>query len=425
MSTIVIGAGLAGLAAARRLQEGGETVFVLEATSRVGGRTIAAELEHGQRADLGGSFIDLGQNRILQACEEFGVALTPTMKLMPAGPDGVVDLASVLTNTVVTEGEALGEDDRADVAREVRAALAAYPSAETETIAAWTARTGLSPRARRLVCAEAGANPVHEAEEVQMPAIHPPHSGKTCWMMRDGAVALAEAMADGLDIRFDQPVRLITLNEETFELTVRTDSDAFAAADVIVATPVVPTRRIGFEPPLPHWKNEALLATPMSQGGKVVGQYAGGANLVARLGKTVTSDGPIAFAWAGPVGDHDTVVVYGLVPDRSDGFLRDEKRALEALDELVGLATGTEPQRIGGTVQDWTRRPYAGGVVSNTTADFPRLPSHLARAAGWELIHFAGEHTAEQWVSSMDGALRSGDRAADEVLLRRSLLPTP
>lgn len=425
MSTVVVGAGLAGLAAARKLQAAGEEVVVLEATSRVGGRTRTERdrLQHGQAADLGGSFIDLGQNRILRACAEFGVRLTPTMNILQPGPDGRVDLALVLQNTVVSEGRLLTPEECAKVAEEVRAALDTVPPVDTESIASWTARAGLSPLARRLVRAQAGANPVHEPEEVPMSAIHPPHSGKTCWMIPGGADSLATAMAAGLDIRFDQPVRRISQNQETFETTVTTASDTFTAANVIVAAPVTPTRGISFEPVLPEWKTQALVTTPMSQGGKVAGQYENGAELRRRLGASVTSDGPISFAWTGSVGEQDTVVVYGLVPDLSDGFLRDEQRALAVLDDLVRIATGAEPSRIAGVLQDWTREHYAGGVVSCPMGDFPRLPALLARAVGWGMIHFAGEHTADNWVSSMEGALRSGDRAADEVLLQRSLTP--
>ncbi|MEU0403834.1 NAD(P)/FAD-dependent oxidoreductase [Streptomyces sp. NPDC006197] len=425
MSTVVVGAGLAGLAAARKLQAGGEEVIVLEAATRVGGRTRTERdrLRHGQPADLGGSFIDLGQDRILRACAEFGVKLTPTINILKPGPDGRVDLSSVLRNTVVAEGRLLTPEECAKVADEVRAALDASPPVATESIASWTARAGLSPLARRLVRAQAGANPVHEPEETQMSMIHPPHSGKTCWMIPGGADSLATAMAEGLDVRFEQAVQLIRQDQETFEITVKTATDEFTAANVIVTTPVTATRGIAFDPVLPEWKLQALVTTPMSQGGKVAGQYANGAELRSRLGASVTSDGPISFAWAGPVSEQDTVVVYGLAPDLSDGFLRDERRALDALDDLIRIATGAEAERIAGVLQDWTREPYAGGVVSNLMADFPRLPALLARAVGWGMIHFAGEHTADNWVSSMEGALRSGDRAADEVLLQRSLTP--
>jgi len=63
MSTVVVGAGLAGLAAARRLEDQGEEVVVLEARDCIGGRTRSPRdlLRYGQPADLGASFIDLAK----------------------------------------------------------------------------------------------------------------------------------------------------------------------------------------------------------------------------------------------------------------------------------------------------------------------------------------------------------------------------
>lgn len=419
MSTIVIGAGLAGLAAARRLQDQGEEVVVLEAQPYVGGRTRSdrERLRHGQPADLGASFIDVGQDKLLQACARYGVALTPRFALFPFDPDGRLTAASPLRNTAVLDGRLLVPAERDALADEVRTALDAVPPSPTETVPAWAGRVGLSPDARRLFCAQTGANPVHTASQVPMAMVEPPHIGKICWMMADGTDALATAMAEGLDIRLGQPVRLV--RRAGRELEILTDHDRFTARDVVVATPVTPTLRIGFDPVLPAWKTDALLGTPMTQGGKIVGQYTHGTAVVEALGLAATSDGPITWIWARPVGPDDTVVILGLVADRGDGFLRDEAVALEALDALVRTATGVATERLAGILQDWTREPYAGGVVSSLLGDFPRLPSLLAQSVG--PVHFAGEHTAEMWATGMDGALRSGERAADEVLQRRRI----
>lgn len=419
MSTIVIGAGLAGLAAARRLQDQGEDVVVLEAQPHVGGRTRSdrERLHHGQPADLGASFIDVGQDKLLHACDRYGVALTPRFALFPFDPDGRLTAASPLRNLTVLDGRLLPPEQRDALADEVRTALDAVPPSPTETVPAWAARVGLSHDARRLFCAQTGANPVHVAAQVPMAMVEPPHIGKICWMMADGTDALATAMADGLDVRLEQPVRLV--RRVPGGLEVVTDRERFTAKDVVVATPVTPTLRIGFDPVLPAWKTEALLGTPMTQGGKVVGQYTLGGAIVDALGLAATSDGPITWIWARPVGPDDTVVILGLVADRGDGFLRNEAVALEALDTLVRTATGVATERLAGIVKDWTREPYAGGVVSSLLGDFPRLPSLLAQGVG--SVHFAGEHTAEMWATGMDGALRSGERAADEVLQRRRI----
>ncbi len=69
---IVVGAGLSGLAAARRLVQRGAATVVLEARDRVGGRTLTADLA-GHAVDLGGQFIGPGQDRIRALARELGV----------------------------------------------------------------------------------------------------------------------------------------------------------------------------------------------------------------------------------------------------------------------------------------------------------------------------------------------------------------
>jgi monoamine oxidase len=414
MSTIVIGAGPAGLAAARKLRLAGEDVLVLEAQPHLGGRTrtVRDRLKHGAVADLGASFIDIGQDKLLSLCDELGVPITPRMALFPPDPDGRLTSASPLRVTMISRGRRLEDAERDAIANEVRAALEAFPPEPTETVMAWTARSGLSEDARRMYAAQTGFNPVSEPATAQMALLDPPHLGRVCWLLADGTDSVAHALSYGIDVRLEQPVRLVTRTAS--HIVVETDTDRYTCDELIVATPITPTLRIGFDPVLPAWKVDALLATPMTQGGKVIGQYLNGAAIAAAFAPGIVSDGPISLAWHRPVDAHDTIVVLGLMADRADGALRDEERALSHLDDLLRVAAGSEVERIAGIRQDWTQEQYAGGVVSSLMADFPRLPNTLAQAVG--RIHFAGEHTAEMWQTSMDGALRSGERAADEVL---------
>lgn len=417
MSTVVVGAGPAGLAAARRLQEQGEVVVVLEARDCIGGRTRSLRdvLLHGQAADLGASFIDLGQDLLLQVCDEFGLELTPRLALFPSDPDGSFTVASPLRNPLVLGGRLLDPSESTALADEVRTAVESFPPSPTETMPAWTARAGISDDARSAVLAQAGFDPVSPPWRVQMEINHPPPIGKLCWMLADGTDSIAHAIADGIDIRLEQPVRLATYGRGGVEL--ETDSEQFNADDVIIAVPVPPTLDIGFDPVLPAWKVNALLSTPMSQGGKVIGQYSHGSLISEHLTHAVVSDGPISLAWTRPPGPEDTIVVLGLIPDHADGVLRSEARALAELDELIRLVVGDAPKRLAGVLRDWTAEEFTGGVVSGTRADHDRLISLLAQNVG--AIHFAGEHTDLIFASGMEGALRSGLRAADEILERR------
>jgi monoamine oxidase len=417
MSTVVIGAGLAGLAAARRLQSQGDEVVVVEARDCIGGRTrtLRDRLAHGQPADLGASLIDIGQDMILQVCDEFGLDLTPRFSLFPVNADGSVTAASHVRNPLVLDGQRVDAGRAAEIADEIDAALVAIPPSATEMLPAWAARSGLSPQARTAICLQAGANPVDVPWRVQMSHISPPETGKLVWMLADGTDSVAHAIADGLDIRCNQPARLVA--RAGSQTVVETDSDNFRCDEVVVAIPVTPSLRLAFDPVLPPWKVDILLSTPMSQGGKIVGQYTHGAHITEAIPRGALSDGPVASVWCRPLGPEDTVVLLGLMPDRADGFLRDEERALTALDDLIRAVVGDGPQRIAGVLRDWTSEEFTGGVVSSAAADLPRHTALLAEQVG--RVHFAGEHTADLWTTSMDGALRSGLRAADEILGRR------
>jgi monoamine oxidase len=421
VSTVVIGAGLAGLSAARRLKAHGEDVVLLEAKEHFGGRTQSdrERLQYGQPADLGASFIDVGQDKILELCKAFDIKLTPMLELLPADPDGVHSAASLLRGKPVVVGDlVLTEESQNQIADEIRAALDALPPTPGEVIPGWAARAGLSPLARRMLVAQTGFNPVSEPSRIPMAMIQPPHSGRVCWMLAHGTDTVAWALADGLEIRMKQPVREVRRSGRS--VIVRTDRDELRVDDVVVTTPIHPTLRIAFDPVLPEWKINALLSTPVSQGGKFVGQYKGGSAIIDQLGsRGAVSDGPVSMIWARPLGPEDSVVVLGLGADHGDGLLHDEQRALAALDATLGAATGLEVERLAGVVKNWSQDEFAGGVVSCLLGDFPRLPSLLGQSVG--AVHFAGEHTADRWASGMDGAISSGERAADRIVERRRL----
>ena len=117
-----------------------------------------------------------------------------------------------------------------------------------------------------------------------------------------------------------------------------------------------------------------------------------------------------------PAQSAGTVVVTAIAPDRGDGLLSRPEDAAAALDRVVHQLAGDRPVRLAGAVQDWTAEPRFRGVVSMLLGRSAELVPQLA--APLERIHFAGEYTNDVWPTAMDGALRSGDRAAHEIAAR-------
>lgn len=416
MSTVIIGAGVSGLFAGRKLQAAGEDVVVLEATEYLGGRTRGDReaLQYGAVADLGASWLDRGQDRLLSFCLENGIKLDSQVALFPKGPAGRYSAASILLGNLVVGGRKLGEAERESLAMEVEEALVAAPPGFGETVVAWGRRVGLSPAAFQAYTMQTGFNPVQRPEVTPTWHVHPGDIGRLCWLLDGSTDVIAQRAAEGLDVRYEQPVRVIS--RAGGGVRVLTDTDEFSADDVIVTASVHATRCIGFDPVLPEWKLEALLGSPMTQGGKIVGQYQDGQKIWDAAGPSVLTDTSAAMFWLKRTAQ-DTVTVLGTMPDRGDGLLDDQDAALAVLDQQVAAAAGFEPTRIGGIVQNWTRQEFFGGVVSSQSGGAVRR-TVIAAAVG--AIHFAGEATSARWATAMEGAARSGERAADEVLQKRS-----
>jgi monoamine oxidase len=222
-----------------------------------------------------------------------------------------------------------------------------------------------------------------------------------------GNQGLALAMAERLGerVRLNTPVRAVD------HATVRTDADELAADHVIVTLPLPLMRALPFTPRLPDWKREALDRVEFGHAAKLHVPLAGAPPTSAVMSVpdrywcwTATEPGgvvaPVLNCFAGSPRALDRLDVRdgpGVWLDRLTRLRTD----LDLAYESAILTTWSDDK--------WTRGAYRADGLQPRPGDDDRL------AAPVGTLHFAGEHTAGAWSGLMEGALRSGVRAAAEV----------
>ncbi len=428
IDTIVVGAGVAGLTAARLLATTGQRVVVLEARERVGGRTHS-ERHEGLVTDRGASWIHgIDDNPLFAAAEAFGMPMTEltvgsyqpdSRPIAYYGPDGVrLDQAQVdaFACDVRTFDERLG----VAVARSARGT--SYESVVESTLAelAWPAdrtervREFLRHRTEEQYGVWIGDLDAHgldddqvEGDEVVFP---------------DGFDVLATRLADGLDVRLGQVVTRVRWS--TDGVVALCGDRAVRAGRAIVTVPVGVLRSgaLTIEPPLPEPLAGALDRLEMNSFEKVFLRFR--ERFWAPDVYAIRRQGPAAAWWH---SWYDLTRLHGVptlltfaagpcaqaIRDWSDEAVAES--VLAALREIHPDAEIT-PTAV--EVTHWRDDPFARGsyaymTVGATTDDHDVLATPVGG-----VLHLAGEATWTEDPATVTAALRSGHRAAENVLGR-------
>lgn len=425
---VVVGAGYAGLCAARRLRTAGLDVLVLEASDRVGGRTLTARLPGGWALDLGGQWIAPAHTRFAALARAYeaktfpghtqgdNVLLSGTLprrfsgQLPPLPPHATAVLAMALwkLDRLTTRTLTTAQAERLD----------------STTVATWLRRRLPVPRAHRLAEAILGAELSVDVASVSMLALITAIRGTggvragteaetTASLFVDGADGPARSIAAELGdaVRLDTPVTSIhDTGDDVHIACVR-------AARVIVALPPPLAGRIHHTPAMPAARDQLTQRMPMGAALKTFAVYDTpfwrGDGL---SGLALDLDGPMTFDASRPGGP-------GLLCTLANG---PAARRLTRLDPAERKATivrslvrGYGPRAahpVDWHEKNWSDDPYCRGGYNAyfppgvLTTVGPALRTPVGR------VHWAGSETATEWAGYIEGAIRSGERAADEVL---------
>jgi monoamine oxidase len=401
---LVVGAGFSGLWAARRLADAGVEVTVLEARERVGGRVWSVTLTNRAVVELGAEWIMAGDTLVREIADRFGLTLVETGasydRREPWGA-GAVSLEA--------------QDRFLDQANE---AIVALPPERIASMTVGRFLTSLDDDegARSIVMLRLAGTcgvDLHEVALAEFCGQRPfsPHADRYV-RVGVGNQAIARELAASLpDVRTGHAVDAIEHDGDG--VTVRVGPHAERADAVVVAVPSPIAARMTFLPALPDALASALATLRLGEASKFA--VATKERPPARSRQATDrsmwcwtangEDGRARRCVAAFAGSHAAQESLGVTRGEVLPWL-EAVRSMNPDLTLVG-----EP-----VLYAWADDPFTlGGYSSWDPASWQRREV-LTRPVG--PIAFAGEHTAGEHHGTMEGALRSGDRAAGQVLER-------
>lgn len=438
---VVVGAGFAGLTAARRLVHLGYDVVVLEGRDRVGGRSSTATIA-GVPVDLGGTFVGPTQDAVLDLAAELGCATVPTYnrgKNLIRWHGRVRSYRSTIPRLSIIELLDVSRIQwrferlfrHVDVAEPWNGSLS--HKLDQYSMERWLRYVHANASTRNLMAIMSrvtwGAEPdqvsmLHAVRYVKaaggLTRLLDVKGGAQQDRLVDGTQQIALRMADELGgrVAVDTPVQRIERHTNG-TLGVTFASGHVQARAVIIT--VAPQHRgdIEFDPPLPPEYSELAAHWPQGRLSKAYAAYdrpfwrSNGCS-----GEALSDEGPVFITF--DVSPKDGVsdgpgILLGFTDARVFDALPPEQRRERTLAGFGMFFGDAARNPIDYLDHCWGTESFAPG---GPTAAVP--PQAWTAYGPWlrkpiDGIHWAGTETAEVWTGFLDGAVRSGQRAATEV----------
>ncbi len=452
VEVVVVGAGFAGLTAARRLMHAGKSVMVIEARYRVGGRVFNHQLGGGVISEAGGTFVGPTQDRVLALAGELGVATFPTYDTgenvyvadgqrstySDTGPTGTAPPDPTILPEL-TEVVTLLDQMATTVPVDAPWEAANAADYDRQTLETFVREHSASPRFRELV--SVATRPIFGAEPRELSLLFTlfyiaasgdernPGTFERNFDTRGGGqesrlvggsqlIALRAARQLGRRVVLGSPVHRITQGSRS--VTVESSRVNVTAKRAIVALPPALCNRLVYEPALPADRDQ--LGQRLSQGflGKVAVAYDRpfwrdqGLN-----GSALDTAGPISATFDDSPPDGKPGIVFGFVGgDALRAFLplSAAARRQAVLDQLTRFF-GPEARNAKEYLETfWPRERFSRGGPVGIAGPGTLLAYGHALREPFGAVHWASTETSTYWNGYMDGAVRSGERAAIEVL---------
>ena len=431
---VVLGAGIAGLSAARDLVHGGADVLVLEARSRVGGRVEQVTLDDGRIVQLGGEVVGNGHTAYQELVAELGLNLIPSYVSEPG------ELTYVLhENAYVGDDPSWFSDDDHRSMRHVEQEFATLAATvdpddpwshsdavalDTMPVTSWLGGIGATPNVRRAL--EAGQLGLSSGsfERTSLLALlrksaSMPSKGLYSYdewenlRVAEGSATVALRMAAELDgrIRLNSPVRAVKVAPGSCSVQLVSGEIVHAGA-VVSALPAGPFRDIAVEG-VSDARLESLHRQRHALAAKFVAAYSRPFWRDRGQNGLTESEGILGSSWPQTEGVLSCLVP----PERLAAYLSTSARHRreEALAELAGWFGSEATSPIATFERLWGTDPWTQGYVTQWR------PGDVHRVGRLHGTHEPPFYVcgSDQWVAGyMEGAVRTGRAAAREALVR-------
>ena len=409
IDTAIIGAGAAGLAAARQLQDAGQTVLVLEAADRVGGRAWTDTQTFSVPIDRGCGWLhQADRNPFTPMARKLGLSLLPH----DDAPWHLHD-----------QRQRVGEQDEA-------LALAAVEQLEhridTHQGADAALSTLIDARQWHQRWASEALGPLDAGADSSQLSIHGlQQQGLTRpnWLVREGFGTVVASLAHGLPVALGEQVREIDSRGPRVRL--QTTGGTVEARDCIitVSTGVLRAESMRFVPGLPLDTLRALDALPMGHFAKIILEFDRPIPGLPVSGWVMESQPPAGQTLHFLCHPFDSNLVVGLVGGAYGESLARLPEALAVQEGLARLQQCVGPlhQRrlVRGAFTNWTADPLHRGGYAYLVPGGGAARSLLATPIH-DRLYFAGEAVAFDLAQTCGGAFLSGQQAAARILQSRA-----
>jgi monoamine oxidase len=450
---VVVGAGLAGLAAARDVVAAGRSAVVLEARSRVGGRTLNESLGGGEVIEVGGQWIGPTQDAMAKLSKDVGVDTFKTYNegnnlyyvdggkqefasdgpfgAVPPDPSGIVDAQSAIIKL---------DQMAAETPRDAPWTKSDAADLDATTVETWKQQNTTTPHGKFLI--DVGIQAIFGAEPRDISLLFlafyiagagnesnvgtferlintPNGAQESRFVGGSQLVSVRAAKELGRRVVLKAPARRIVQSSSG----VRVECDGGLVArgkQVIVAMAPALAGRIEYSPALPALRDQLTQRVPNGSIIKCEAVYDRPFWRDDGLSGQVVSDAsPVRVTWDNSPPDGKPGVMLGFIAGAAARQYAQKTPAERRRDVLNNFATYFGPRAAkpiafhekNWSDDPWTRGCYTGFMPTGVLLDYGRA---LREPAG--RIHWAGTETATIWAGYMDGAVRSGQRAAKEAL---------